>query len=93
MKNSSTYLAKAAINFYNSALEMHSGGETYKEFINSLYILDDDLQNNTCQFYFGLERYKINIGDISENKIKLEHNEYFDPQEYFTWPKEPESRK
>lgn len=89
-KLSNTYLGRTANKFYCSAIEMHSEGQAYKDFINGLYILDDDLQNNTCQFFFGLERYKINIGDVYEGKAEVNMNEYFDPKEYFEWPEECE---
>lgn len=66
---SENYLAEMAIKRYTKAKEMHNEGQSYKDFITNFYILNDDLQNNTCQFYFAMERFKINIG-VVDNRIK-----------------------
>lgn len=66
---SDNYLAEMAIKRYTKAKEMHNEGQAYKDFITNFYILNDDLQNNTCQFYFAMERFKINIG-VVDNRIK-----------------------
>lgn len=70
---SDNYLAEMAIKRYTKAIEMHTEGQAYKDFIANFYLLNDDLQNNTCQFYFALERYKINNGKIENyiNKLKM----------------------
>lgn len=54
------YMRGMARRCVEAAYSMHSEGSEYQNFIRNLYILDDDLQNNTCQFYFALERMKIN---------------------------------
>lgn len=59
------YPAEMALLYYNKATEMHTEGTAYKEMISGLYYLDDDLQNDTEQFYLALERYMINCGYIS----------------------------
>lgn len=63
------YLGEMAIKKYRRAKEMHSEGKAYKEMINNMYFLDDDLSNDTCQFDFAIERYKINCGYI-DNRIQ-----------------------
>lgn len=68
----SNYPAEMALLYYNKAIEMHTEGNAYKEMISGLYYLDDDLQNDTEQFYMALERYMINCGYIEcmEKSIK-----------------------
>lgn len=85
-----TYLSETANMFYNNAIETHTEGQTYQNFIKGFYILDDDLQNNTCQFYLALERYKMNIGDLINDRIEkpAAENKYYQPIEYFKWPKQ-----
>lgn len=80
-----TYIREMAAKFERRALEMHTEGRSYQDFIDSFYILDDDLQNNTCQFYLALERYKINIGMISDSKEEenQKNSSSYDPLNYF----------
>lgn len=52
------------IHYYSRGIEMHSEGKAYKEMIRTLFFLDDDLNNDTCQFGFGIERFLINTGWI-----------------------------
>ena len=60
----SNYIAGNAMQYYKRAIEMNTEGNEYKDMIASLHFLDDDLNNDTCQFYLGIERYKINSGYI-----------------------------
>ena len=60
----SNYIVGNAIQYYKRAIEMNTEGNEYKDMIASLHFLDDDLNNDTCQFYLGIERYKINSGYI-----------------------------
>lgn len=68
----SNYPAEMALLYYRKAIEMHTEGNAYKEMVSGLYYLDDDLQNDTEQFYMALERYMINCGYIEcmEKSIK-----------------------
>lgn len=77
-----TYLKGMIDKYYDAARAMHSEGHEYQTFISDMYLLDDDLQNNTCQFYFALERYKIR-SDKRELLDDISNNEYFTPQSYF----------
>ena len=60
----SNYPAEMALMYYRKTIEMHTEGNAYKEMVAGLYYLDDDLQNDTEQFYMALERYLINCGYI-----------------------------
>lgn len=77
-----TYLKEMANLHCAAAREMQHEGDDYQDFIKGLYLLDDDLQNNTCQFYFALERYKINSGMLKKIEIALE-DDYYKPVQYF----------
>lgn len=59
------------IHYYERAVEMHSEGKAYKEMIRTLFFLDDDLNNDTCQLAFGIERFLINTGWIQERLAYL----------------------
>lgn len=86
-----TYLGEMANMFYANAMEMQSEGQSYQNFIQGFYIIDDDLQNDTCQFYIALERYKINLGNIEKDKIILVDKGYYTASAYFGMI--PESRQ
>lgn len=51
---------------YSRAIEMHTEGKAYKEMIQTLYFLDDDLNNDTYQQHISIERYFINAGFIDD---------------------------
>ena len=65
------YLAEMALKKLKETKEMHSEGRAYKDMIDNIYLLDDDLNNDTCQFNFAVERYLINCGYIDEKIGKL----------------------
>ncbi|MBQ6689058.1 MAG: ATP-binding protein [Bacteroidales bacterium] len=54
------YMVGMARRYVEAVYSTHGEGVEYQNFIRNLYVLDDDLQNNTCQFYFALEKMKIN---------------------------------
>lgn len=83
-----TFLREMANKHCVSAKEMHSEGDEYQDFIKGFYLLDDDLQNNTCQFYFALERYKINSEKLNEiPSTGTNSRSYYAPEQYYRWPK------
>jgi hypothetical protein len=84
-----THLREMAYKYYEDAIQINTEGVTYQNFIKGFYILDDDLQNNTCQFYLALERYKINIGDFKTTST-ASGNEYYQSKNYFKYPNESE---
>lgn len=67
-----TYLAESTISLYNKAYEMSHGGNTYKQMISYMNLLDDDLNNDTSQFYLAIERFKQNKNLIEEEKETAE---------------------
>lgn len=67
----SNYSAEMALKFYRQALDMHHEGKSYKDTINKMFYLDDDLKNDTIQFDLALERLRINNGYIDENIKQL----------------------
>lgn len=85
-----TYLGEMANMFYANAVEMQNEGQSYQNFIQGFYIIDDDLQNDTCQFYIALERYKINLGNIKKDKIIRKDKGYYTASTYFGVDKKAE---
>ena len=61
-----------ALNFFRKAKDINREGQTYKDMINRMYFLDDDLKNDTIQFDLAVERFRINSGEIDKhiNMIK-----------------------
>lgn len=72
----STYLIGNAVDCYHKAVEMHTGGKTYKEMMSTLYFLKDDLFNNSCYFKFALELYCLNNGHLQKKIDSLERSYY-----------------
>lgn len=72
----SSYLIGNAVDYYHKAVEMHTGGKAYKEMVNTLYFLEDDLFNNSCYFKFATELYCLNNGYIQEKIDMLEKTYY-----------------
>lgn len=68
------YLAEMALKKLKETKEMHSEGKAYKNMIANMYLLDDDLNNDTCQFDFAIERYLINYGHIDRLIEELRKN-------------------
>ncbi|MBO4754778.1 MAG: hypothetical protein J5543_09300 [Bacteroidales bacterium] len=66
------YAGEMALGFFRKAKETNREGKAYKDMVNRMYFLDDDLKNDTIQFDLAIERFRINSGDIDRqlNKIK-----------------------
>ena len=66
---------------------MHSEGKTYKEMIRTLCFLDDDLNNDTCQLSFSIERFLINTEWVHKRLDRLKQQtlyaSLYDSDEYF----------
>ena len=45
--------------------------------------MDDDLQNNTCQFYFALERMKLNSNYFKDVGNDDPCNDSYEPDNYY----------
>jgi hypothetical protein len=52
---------------------VHSEGKAYKNMIEDMYLVDDDLDNDSLKFYLALERYRINTGIVDDNYEKLKN--------------------
>lgn len=64
------YLVENVIHSFAKARQCSSQGTSYQEMIRGLYFLDDDLNNDTIQFYLAIERASMkDIVDI-ENALK-----------------------
>ena len=69
--NNTNYLHEMALRKYKRAIEMHHEGGAYQELLNSMYFLEDNLNNNTYQFHFAVERYNNNCGILNERVKRL----------------------
>jgi hypothetical protein len=65
------YSAAMALTHYHKTIEIHSEGREYKEMINKMYIIDDDISNGMHNFSLALERYTMNCGVIEVKMEKL----------------------
>ena len=66
------YSAEMAIKYYRVARGINSEGQEYKNLINTMYILDDDLRNDTCQSNLADERYLLNSDVINNNRLTMQ---------------------
>lgn len=66
------YSSEMAIKYYRAARGINSEGQEYKNLINNMYILDDDLRNDTCQSNLADERYLLNSGLITNNRLTMQ---------------------
>ena len=78
-----TYMSGMAHKHYEAAESMHSEGSEYQSFIRNMFIMDDDLQNNTCQFYFSLERVKLNSDYFKDVESDHYCNDCYEPDNYY----------
>lgn len=78
-----TYTSGMAHKHYEAAESMHSEGSEYQSFIRNMFIMDDDLQNNTCQFYFALERLKLNSDYFKDVENDDNCNDCYKPDNYY----------
>lgn len=69
----SNYSAESALNYYYMAEETSTEGDAYKDMISNLFFLNDDLNNDTCQFNLACERFLLNCDVIRKQKHKLHH--------------------
>lgn len=79
-KTIKVYLAENAIYYYTQACQIHNQGKSYQILIRNLCFLDDDLNNNTCQFYMAMERSMLEdrIDRINELKQMYKNSYYYD---------------
>lgn len=86
-KTIKVYLAENAIYYYTQAWQVHNQGKSYQLMIRNLHFLDDDLNNNTCQFYMTIERLLIKNETIQkrikELKELYKNSYYYKADNYF----------
>jgi hypothetical protein len=70
--NITNYHQDMALKKFRRAIEMHHEGEAYQELISNMYFLEDNLSNNTYQFFFAIERYYNNCGFLDAKINNLE---------------------
>ena len=68
----SNYTAEMALKYYQMAEEANTEGESYREMIGALHFLNDDLNNDTCQFNIACDRFLLNCGVVTEQRRRLE---------------------
>lgn len=68
----SNYTAEMAINYYNMSEEFNTEGDSYKDMISMMHFLDDDFNNDTCQFHIACDRFLLNTGIVQRQRYKLE---------------------
>lgn len=66
------YSAEMAVKYYLAARGENSEGIEYKNLIYGMYVLDDDLRNDTCQANLADERYLLNSGIISCKRKEIQ---------------------
>ena len=62
------YSAETAVKYYNIAKDVNNEGVTYRNMIMGMYVLDDDLLNDTCQSNLADERYLIHCGLVDRHR-------------------------
>lgn len=68
----SNFNAEMALKYYHMAEEANTEGEAYKEMIGSMHFLNDDMNNDTCQFNIACDRFLLNTGVVTEQRRRLE---------------------
>ena len=66
------YSAEMAVKFYRAARGINSEGMEYKNLIYGMYVLDDDLRNDTCQSNLADERYMLNSGVLNIKRKQIQ---------------------
>lgn len=82
------FLAENAIHYYTKARQMNMQGKTYQEMIRNLFFLEDDLNNDTLQFYTALERLMLSDETKNSREVKLKNIyskiKHYDINEYIS---------
>lgn len=83
-----SFLAENVIHYYTKARQLHFQGKSYQETIRNLFFLDDDLNNDTLQFYMALERFDIAAGVLYQVESRLKErfrtNRSYQIDKYFS---------
>lgn len=80
------YHNELAIQHYNSAIQTHSGGKTFKQFNQFMSFLEDDFNDNLTLFSAAAERFRINTGlvdkKIRDLREKINFSNVYDYKNY-----------
>lgn len=68
----SNYAAEMALKYYKMSEEANTEGQSYKATMGTMYFLNDDLNNDTCQFNTACDRFLLNCGIVAEQSHRLE---------------------
>lgn len=68
----SNYTAEMALKYYQMAEETNTEGKSYKEMLDSMYFLDDDMNNDTNQFNLACDRFLLNCGVVRKQRNRLD---------------------
>ncbi|GJM35432.1 MAG: hypothetical protein DHS20C18_44330 [Saprospiraceae bacterium] len=79
---------ESAIQYYYKVIQMHSDGKAYRDKLHSIYMLEDDYNDNAAHYIIASERLRINTGNI-KNKIrqlskKTEGSKLYDYSSYLS---------
>lgn len=66
------YLAERALQSYIKVQECHRQGQAYQDLIQQLYLLEDDFNNDTIQFYLATERMALTNTEEKARKLRKE---------------------
>ncbi len=75
------YLIERALYLYTKAEQCSQQGIGYQELIRNLYFLDDDLNNDTIQFYLAIER--TTLSEIEQRKKSLKKHSPYNRAPYY----------
>lgn len=71
-----SYHKEKAVEFYDRAIRTHTDSRPFVQFLENMYYLDDDFNDDILHFNIALERYRINTGllhgklfDLVDNKL------------------------
>lgn len=68
------YLAETCIHYCAKARQMHQQGKAYQEMLRNLFFLEDDLNNDSLQFYLAMERLELKKGIIQRREVFLKNS-------------------
>jgi hypothetical protein len=60
----STYHLEKAVECYDRAIRTHTDSRPFSQFLEKMFYLDDDFNDDVLHFNFALERYRINTGSV-----------------------------
>lgn len=63
--------AELATKYYQMSQDVNNEGPAYKDMIMGMYVMDDDLRNDTCQSAFADERYLWHCGLIDRYRAMM----------------------